>query len=151
MIFKKDLFFYKFYFYFSFLQFIIMTAYSEEKKGILTNFYFYFYSYLLHLFLGTRIKIAVAWASTRTLLALAIDNSVIVGEMLFFLIDLFVNHHLIVDCFTDQNIRDVRAACCAPRQMLSLFSALLPVLVCQKYVPQRQYNTVPFTDSWFKC
>jgi hypothetical protein len=28
----------------------MMIAYSEEKKGLLANFYFY--SYLLHLFLG---------------------------------------------------------------------------------------------------
>jgi hypothetical protein len=50
MIFKKRN--ARFYFYFSLLQFIMMTAYSEEKKGLLANFYFYFYSYLVHLFLG---------------------------------------------------------------------------------------------------
>jgi hypothetical protein len=48
----QDLFFLQILFLFSFLQFIMMTAYSEEKKGLLANFYFYFYSSHLQLIFG---------------------------------------------------------------------------------------------------
>jgi hypothetical protein len=53
---------------------------------------------------------------------------VIVGEMLFS-DDLLVNQHLLVDCFTDQNIiYEMTVLLRASRQILSLVSALLPGL-----------------------
>jgi hypothetical protein len=44
----QDFFFLQILFLFSLLQFIMMTAYSEDKKGLLANFYFYS-SHMSHL------------------------------------------------------------------------------------------------------